>query len=177
MVDDLLIAARIEAGALSFKPSEMDVAEATAAVLAPMLRTGASIQVDVEPANVWADPLRVRQVIRNLVSNAIKHGGPRVGIYGRIERGEFVCSVVDDGAGVPDEIVGQLFERFVHDGRQALLAGSVGLGLNIARSLVLEMNGDLVYERIRGTTWFTFRLPLAPNLQSDARLMEAGTLR
>jgi signal transduction histidine kinase len=174
MVDDLLVAARIEAGALSFKAIEMDVAEAVAAVLAPVLRSGVAIEADVEPVNVWADPLRVRQVVRNLISNAVKHGGPHIAVYGRTERNEFVCSVVDDGPGVPNEIVGQLFERFVHDGRQALLAGSVGLGLNIARSLVLEMRGDLVYERMRGTTWFTFRLPLASNAHIPALALQTG---
>jgi signal transduction histidine kinase len=174
MVDDLLVAARIEAGALSFKAIEMDVAEAVAAVLAPVLRSGVPIEADVEPVNVWADPLRVRQVVRNLISNAVKHGGPHIAVYGRTERNEFVCSVVDDGPGVPNEIVGQLFERFVHDGRQALLAGSVGLGLNIARSLVLEMRGDLVYERMRGTTWFTFRLPLASNAHIPALALRTG---
>jgi two-component system OmpR family sensor kinase len=173
-VDDLLVAARIEAGALSFKAIEMDVAEAVAAVLAPVLRSGVAIEADVEPVNVWADPLRVRQVVRNLISNAVKHGGPHIAVYGRTERNEFVCSVVDDGPGVPNEIVGQLFERFVHDGRQALLAGSVGLGLNIARSLVLEMRGDLVYERMRGTTWFTFRLPLASNAHIPALALQTG---
>ena len=81
--------------------------------------------------------------------------------HARIERDHLVCSIVDNGPGVPNDIAGKLFERFVHDGRRALLAGSVGLGLNIARSLMLEMEGDLVYERIRETTWFTFRLPLA----------------
>jgi signal transduction histidine kinase len=80
--------------------------------------------------------------------------------------------VVDNGPGVPNDIAGKLFERFVHDGRRALLAGSVGLGLNIARSLMLEMNGDLVYERMRGTTWFTFRLPLA-SVDATAKLPAA----
>ena len=81
---------------------------------------------------------------------------------------------------VPNEIAGKLFERFVHDGRRALLAGSVGLGLNIARSLILEMDGDLLYERIRGTTWFTFRLPLDPGQPHDLQspvLAHAGSTR
>ncbi|MGH8958653.1 MAG: sensor histidine kinase [Acidimicrobiia bacterium] len=162
MVEDLLVAARLEAEALTIQPGATDIRHEIDVVVAPWIRAGRTIQMDVPDALVWADPLRLRQVIRNLLSNALKHGGEQVGIWARIEREQLVCSVVDNGLGVSNDIAGKLFERFVHDGRRALLAGSVGLGLNIARSLMLEMEGDLVYERIRGTTWFTFRLPLAP---------------
>lgn len=180
MVEDLLVAARLEAEALTIQPGSTDIRQEIAVVAAPWLRSGHRIKVDVPDVLVWADPLRLRQVVRNLVSNALKHGGDRVGIWARVERGHFVCSVVDDGPGVPNEIAGKLFERFVHDGRRALLAGSVGLGLNIARSLILEMEGDLLYERIRGTTWFTFRLPLAPGQPHDQQspvLAHAGSTR
>jgi signal transduction histidine kinase len=168
MVEDLLIAARLEAEALTIQSGAIDVRHEIGIVVAPWVRAGRNIQVDVPEALVWADPLRLRQVVRNLLSNAVKHGGDHVGVWARIEREQLVCSVVDNGPGVPNDIAGKLFERFVHDGRRALLAGSVGLGLNIARSLMLEMEGDLVYERIRGTTWFTFRLPLAPQTSEAA---------
>jgi signal transduction histidine kinase len=161
MVDDLLAAARLESDAMSIKPQPVDVAVEVRSVVAPWTRSGREVEVAVTDAEVWADPLRLRQVVRNVVSNAVKHGGPRIVVWGRVERDQFVCSVIDDGDGVPDDIAGRLFERFVHDGRHALLAGSVGLGLSIARELILRMDGDLVYERINGTTCFTFRLPLA----------------
>jgi signal transduction histidine kinase len=169
MVEDLLVAARLEAEALTIQSGATDLGREIEVVVAPWLRAGRRIEVDVPEALVWADPLRLRQVIRNLLSNALKHGGDQIGIWARIERNQVVCSVVDNGPGVPNDIAGKLFERFVHDGRRALLAGSVGLGLNIARSLMLEMNGDLVYERMRGTTWFTFRLPLA-SVDATAKL-------
>jgi len=166
MVEDLLVAARLEAEALTIQSGPTDVRQEIESVIAPWIRSGRHIQVQVPTTMVWADPLRLRQVVRNLLSNALKHGGDSVGVWARIEQGQFVCSVVDDGPGVPNDIAGNLFERFVHDGRRALLTGSIGLGLNIARSLMLEMEGDLVYERIRETTWFTFRLPLAPDLST-----------
>jgi signal transduction histidine kinase len=168
MVDDLLVAARLEADALSIKATEVNIGEELDTVLAPWLRTGHNIEVKAPSLTVLADPLRLRQILRNLISNAVRHGGPKVAVWGRADRGELVCSVVDDGVGVPDEIAGRLFDRFVHEGREALLAGSVGLGLNIARSLVLAMGGDLVYERIQNTTWFTFRLPLANRASASA---------
>jgi len=180
MVEDCLMAARLEAGALTMQVGSTDVSQEIGIVVAPFLRSGRNIHVDVPDGRVWADPLRLRQVVRNLLSNALKHGGDRVGIWARVERGEFFCSVVDDGPGVPPDIAEKLFERFVHDGRRALLAGSVGLGLNIARALILEMNGDLVYERIRDTTWFTFRLSLAPGEpegRQSSILAHAGSTR
>lgn len=163
MVDDLLVAARLEAEALTFRPRAIDVASETSTVLAPWIRNGHHIEAEICQTRVWADPLRFRQVLRNLISNALKHGGSHVGVWGRVQRQDFVCSVVDDGPGIPDPIAGRIFDRFVHDGRHALLAGSVGLGLNIARSLVLEMGGELVYERVNSKTWFTFRLPIGPH--------------
>ena len=122
---------------------------------------GSPVEMKATPGNVWVDALRLRQVLRNLVSNAVKHGGPNIGVFGRTTAGSYRVSVVDDGAGVSPEIADRLFDRFVHDGRGALLAGSVGLGLNIARSLSEAMGGSLVYERVGSSTVFTVSLPLA----------------
>lgn len=168
MVEDLLMAARLEAGALTIQRLSAEIAGEVEAVLAPLRRTRHDIPAEIENALIWADPLRFRQVVRNLVSNAIKHGGPVIGIRGRKVRDAYLLSVVDNGPGVPDEIATRLFERFVHDGRRALLTGSVGLGLNIARSLALEMDGDLTYERIGASTVFTVRIPLAEAAPSGA---------
>ena len=171
MVDDLLTAARIESSALSYLPAQLSARTEIEAVIGPWKRQGREFVVDVGNATVWADPLRLRQVLRNLISNAIKHGGPLIGINSWVERGEFVCRVADNGPGVPPHIAGKLFERFVHGGRETLLTGSVGLGLNIARALALDMGGDLVYERIGRVSCFTFRLPLVPAAAEAAELM------
>ena len=161
MVEDLLMAARLEAGELTIERSSVEVADEIAAVVAPFERGGWSVEMQAAPGKAWVDALRLRQVLRNLVSNAVKHGGPNIGMFGRTTTGSYLVSVVDDGAGVSPEIADRLFDRFVHDGRGALLAGSVGLGLNIARSLSEAMGGSLVYERVGSSTVFTVSLPLA----------------
>jgi signal transduction histidine kinase len=161
MVDDLLAAARIESDAITFQPSTIDLQEQLDLVVAPFVRADRTIEVDLARSAVVADPLRLRQVLRNLVSNAVKHGGSTVAVFGRADGDRYVCSVADDGAGVPTEIEARMFERFVHDGRQALLVGSVGLGLGIAKSLLEGMGGTLEYERRGDGTFFTFTLPLA----------------
>ena len=85
----------------------------------------------------WADPNRVRQIIRNLVSNAIKHGGPTVNVYLESDGERAVLTVSDNGEAMEPEVEQRMFDRFVHDGVETLLTGSVGLGLSIARSLAM----------------------------------------
>lgn len=158
MVEDLLTAARLDANVLNFKFEAVSVADELATVTAPMIRSGAQLHIDLPRVMIWADQMRFRQVIRNLVSNAIKHGGEHVKISGRSEGERFLLVVADDGAGVPEEIEGRIFERFVHEGSEPLLTGSVGLGLAIARMLTDEMEGELTYERVAGETRFVLSL-------------------
>ena len=162
MVEDLLMAARLEAGELTIEQMSVQVVEEVESVLAPIRRAGSRVEVDLAPGAVYVDALRFRQILRNLVSNAVKHGGDTIGVFGRTAGARYLVSVIDDGPGVPDTIIDRLFERFVHDGRRALLTGSVGLGLNIARSLADAMGGDLAYERMGATTVFTLAIPLSP---------------
>jgi len=110
---------------------------------------------------VLADPLRLKQVVRNLVSNAIKHGGKRIAVVGRAQGSDFVIAVTDDGDGVPPELEPRLFDRFIHEGSAPLTSGSVGLGLAIAHELVRRMGGDLRYDHSADRTTFSVTLPLA----------------
>jgi signal transduction histidine kinase len=125
------------------------------------VRGGAQVEVDLPTIPVWADPLRARQLLRNLVSNAIRHGGDRVMVTGSVSDDRLSVAVMDDGPGVPDEMVPRLFTRFVHDGEQALTVGSVGLGLAVVRELATAMGGDVGYQRRGSWTIFEFWLPLA----------------
>ena len=161
MLDDLLSVAKVDAGDITIVSERIDPSELITTVMAPFLRTRA-IVVDCEPARIVADSLRVKQVMRNVVSNAISHGGPQVEIWGREEEGQYLISVGDDGFGLPDELLPRLFERFIHDGAAPLTAGSVGLGLSIAHDLMQRMNGSLSYVRAEGITEFVIGLPLAP---------------
>jgi signal transduction histidine kinase len=168
MVEDLLTAARIDSEALTFEPEAVAVLAEIEAVTTPLSRSGPSILVEGRDATIWADRARIRQILRNLFSNALKHGGPTTKVLVETRDHVLVLTVTDDGAGVPDEIADRLFERFVHDGRSALLAGSVGLGLSIARSLAQNMGGDLTYLRTPGWSNFVLTLPLASEEQIAA---------
>ena len=113
----------------------------------------------VEPAVITTDPTRVRQIVRNLVSNAIKHGGPTVWITGALRGRDYLLVVADDGEGIGPEASRDLFEPFAHSGEEAVLSGSVGLGLAVARQLARRLEGDLVYQRTDGWTQFLLHLP------------------
>lgn len=160
MVEDLLTTARLDAGALHFDFDDLSIGEVVSDVVEPLVRAGSAIAWDCEPAFVRGDGLRARQVLRNLLSNARKYGGPNIGIKGRIDGRTYACEVVDDGDGVPDHIVDRVFERFVHRGHPGV-KDSVGLGLAIVHALAQGMGGSVRYERRGGSTVFTVRLPLA----------------
>jgi signal transduction histidine kinase len=160
MVDDLLTAARADDDALSFRREKVDPQAEVEAVVAPMRAVGVDILTKIDPHPINGDRIRLRQVLRNLLSNAQKHGRPPIAVTGRVERLRYVLAITDCGPGVPDELEGRLFQRFVHRGRDPLLTGSVGLGLSIARLLTRRMGGNLFYLRQGNLTTFVVELPL-----------------
>lgn len=162
MVEDLLTAARLDSESLEFTIDAVSILEEVGAVAIPLARAGHEITLPTDDYPVWADRVRLRQILRNLVSNAVKHGGGRVELTFEPRDGLILCHVADAGPGVPDHIEPRMFERFVHDGRTTLLTGSVGLGLAISKSLAEHMRGDVTYERKGKWTVFTVGLPAAP---------------
>ena len=160
MVNDLLTAARLDARALTMQSEEVDLATQVAAVVRPYEHQGHAIDVRVPPVAVRADPLHVRQIIHNLVSNAFRYGGQSIVITADERAGSGLLLVADDGPGVPTDMERAVFRRFVHSGRKSLVAGSVGLGLAICRELADKMGGSIRYQRIDGWTTFVLSLPL-----------------
>jgi signal transduction histidine kinase len=161
MVDDLLTTARLDAGALHYQFENLDAVVEIREVVGPMERSGARIGVFTEPAAVRSDRLRLRQVVRNLLSNARKYGGPNVRVIGQMVSGWYEIRVEDDGDGIPDELRNRLFQRYLHQGDMPLVLGSVGLGLSIVRALTEGMGGAVWYERRDGWTSFVIRVPIS----------------
>ena len=160
MVDDLLVAAKQQTQALEFQMDDVDIVREIREALTPFEHEDHRPEVVAAPGRVRADRFRIRHVVTNLVANAIDHGGPSIVINGMTEDAWYHCSVIDDGPGVPEDMVDRLFTRYVHDGSQPVLAGSVGLGLAVAEMLIRDMGGDIRYERQGQLTVFHFRLPL-----------------
>jgi signal transduction histidine kinase len=161
MIEDLLTAARIDAGQLQVSVERIDLEENVNTVVEPFVRRGHPIATSTPPVAILADPLRLRQILRNLVSNAIRHGGTNIAVLVEAGKDHARITVADDGPGVPAEIVDRLFHRFVNGGKGAVLQGSVGLGLSVARELAIRMGGDISYRRLDGITMFELDVPLA----------------
>jgi signal transduction histidine kinase len=166
MLEDLLTAARVESDALRFMYEYVDLRAETLAATGAMTRSGATVRVMGDVLG-WADPNRVRQIVRNLVSNAIKHGGPTIDVYLESDGDRAVLTVSDNGEVMDPELEQRMFDRFVHDGVETLLTGSVGLGLSIARSLARTMGGDIRFVRAGGWTNFEVSLPRKEGVPID----------
>jgi heavy metal sensor kinase len=171
IVEDLLVLARMDEGALRLTTEPValpGLADDVLATMAPIARER-GVQLVLEQGattTVVADPDRVRQVVRNLVDNALKHA-PRDGhvtVDVRTEGAFGEVSVADDGPGIAAEHLPRVFDRFyrVDDARSREVGGS-GLGLAIVRELV-EAQGGRVWVRSgsRGGAVFGFTLPLVP---------------
>jgi signal transduction histidine kinase len=161
MVEDLLTTARLDAGALRFELENVVTRDEVDDVVRPFDRSGSPIDVDVKPAVVRVDRLRQRQVLRNLISNARKYGGPQIRLEGSRQGQWYVWIIADNGDGVPAELEERLFSRFLHQGYTAAVPGGVGLGLSIVKALAEGMGGTVDYERADGETRFIVRVPLA----------------
>lgn len=161
MVEDLLVAAKATNGELTVRRHDVDMPAAVSSVVDPFAARGATFRVDCEPAFAEADDAHVRHVLRNLIANAVRHGGPNIAVVGRSTDSTYTVSVVDDGDGIDASLSEALFEPFVHDGDAPLVTGSLGMGLSVGRTLAREMGGDLRYTRVEGRTVFSFELGMA----------------
>ena len=161
MVDDLLTTARLDAGALHYVFEDVQIAEEIEIASAGLISNGLNVTTDCAPAVVRADQTRIRQVVRNLLSNPLKYGGPNVHVSGRSAETTYIIAVSDDGDGLAAEVEERLFERFVHADQPVGTVDSVGLGLSIVQALVRGMGGAVSYERSSGETRFIVRMPLA----------------
>jgi len=162
IVEDLLTAAQADSGSLVVSNRPFDLAgEVERAIVGLERRHDGHLHATLSPAVVFADPARVRQIVRNLIGNASKHGGPHIGVAIESTADLVRVTVSDDGPGLAPGDDGRVFEAFQR-GRTGGRAGSVGLGLTISLHLAREMGGDLTYHRDDGTTRFVLSLPAAP---------------
>jgi signal transduction histidine kinase len=164
IVEDLLVAARSDIGVLHVSKVPVDLRANVAQVVEVMTPTSQElIQIGPQRSGLKAigDPVRVRQIIRNLLSNAIRYGGDKIKVDVAAFEDSAMLAVSDNGPGIPPSEQDRVFEAYqiAHDpGSQP---SSVGLGLAVARRLSRLMGGDLTYERTGNISVFELRLPLA----------------
>jgi signal transduction histidine kinase len=171
ILNSLLDLSKIEAGQVELDNHDFDLAAMIATACDPLRvlaeEKGLRFEVRVDPAadGLWSgDALRVRQVLTNLISNAVKftHAGAVTVAIAAASEGLRV-QVTDTGIGIPTAKLETVFEKFSQaDGSTTRRFGGTGLGLAISRHLVSLMGGTLSLESREGQgSTFTFELPLA----------------
>ena len=185
LVEDLLLLARLDDGRpLASEPVDLTRLVADAALDATLIDADRSIVIDAPPAAIVpGDEARLRQVVGNLVANALAYGDPggEIRLHVRRDRGVCVLEVADDGPGMTAGQAAHVFERFyrIDEGRARRQGGS-GLGLSIVQSIVVAHHGSITVDAAPGHG-ATFRvvLPSGPidteDLQATSSSLAAGS--
>ncbi|HEX7202581.1 MAG TPA: HAMP domain-containing sensor histidine kinase [Arthrobacter sp.] len=175
LVEDLLLLARLDEGQ-PLKLSDVDLNQ--------LVVEGVSDEKVMAPEHIWrlelpdepvvvnGDPVQLRQVLMNLLSNARKHTPPGTTVVagvGKTPEGAAVVTVTDDGGGIPPEFVDQVFARFAradaaraatgHREAASAAEGTSGLGLSIVESIAEAHGGRVTVTSQPGRTQFTLQLP------------------
>lgn len=167
MVDDLLVASRLESTGVGIDLAPTPVHGVVESAITPFERAGGQVAREPTTAMALADAARLRHVLVNLLSNAFRHGGAHVGVSVTSDGQQVGIEVWDDGPGVSDDQLVRMFDRFVHQGDEPLLTGSVGLGLAVASRLTDLMGGGLQYQRYNGKSYFVASLPVPTVVEDD----------
>jgi two-component system OmpR family sensor kinase len=168
LVDDLLLLARLDARAAEtpLRPERVDLAELAgdAADAFAAGRPDHPLTSSLAAAPVDADPVRLRQVLDNLLANAAVHTPPGTAVHVSVAASdaEAVVRVTDAGPGIAPADQERIFDRFFRvDDSRTRGNGGTGLGLSVVQSLVTAHGGTVAVESAPGRTAFTVRLPLA----------------
>jgi len=162
LVDDLITLSSMEGGASRARPKAVALGKAINARLEELGVSSARVPVSCPPDLVaWVDPVHLARIIENYVQNALKHGGPPMGIEAIRRDDAIEIRVLDHGPGVPPEFVPRLFGKFAQaDSWGTRGRGGTGLGLSIVRELARLNGGHALYEpNTGGGSCFIVRLP------------------
>jgi len=161
IVEDLLVAARTRGGSLGVSATPVDLAFEVEATLKAL---------GFDPDKVLTSPLylpattgdagRIRQILRNLITNAQRYGGSHIRVVIRVGESIAAVEVRDDGPPLTEEERDEIFSRYYRNRQTPGITASVGLGLTVSQELARLMGGDITYHH-DGEAVFTVRLPVA----------------
>ncbi|MCP3975778.1 MAG: HAMP domain-containing histidine kinase [bacterium] len=160
LIEDLLTVARADIDRLDVASVRVDLLAQACQVVEGLAGKLSDVAVVGDQTLVLADPGRVRQIARNLLTNAARYGGSEVVVRVGRRDGHGMLWVIDDGPGIDDADVGRIFERYESAHERGRVADSVGIGLAVSRTLARLMSGDLAYERRDDRSVFELRLPV-----------------
>jgi len=170
LINEILDLAKIEAGEIDVRIESVvlnEIVDACVTFLKPIAnKRNVELvyqQDDFVGVYVHADKIRLKQIILNLISNAIKYNieGGKVILSAVTENGMCRISIADTGIGIPENMHSRLFQPFERLGADIRIEGT-GIGLTISKQLVEKMDGDIAFESEPGKgTCFTFGIPLS----------------
>ena len=180
IINDVLDYSKIEAGHMTVERIDLDLYsvcdEVRKILRSAISERGLSVILSYDaalPRSIKGDPVRIRQVVLNLASNAVKfteRGAVRIEVA-RLDADQLKISVVDSGIGISEEQLNRMFRRFTQaDSSTTRRYGGTGLGLAISKTLVELMGGTIGVhsEPGRGSTfWFTLPLLAAEPVQGE----------
>jgi two-component system, OmpR family, phosphate regulon sensor histidine kinase PhoR len=171
LTDDLLRLSKMEAGQLALEFKAVDASELllqcldTARFGAEQKKLKIELQYAQKMPPVRGDAARLRDVIQNLLDNAVQYtpAGGRIVVSANTKNGDVVFDVSDNGIGIPQADLGRIFERFYRvDDARSREAGGTGLGLAIAKHIVEAHSGKIwVESRVGEGSSFHFSIPIA----------------
>lgn len=161
LIEDLLVWARGDIGEVQVHPERIDLAEAVSRSMQAI--PGMTLEVEAPDGMVeaYADPARLRQIIRNLTTNAVRYGGDEVTVSVKRIDGQALVEVSDNGPPMNTSDMNRIFEPYTRSEAIMAAPGSIGLGLTVSRSLARLQDGDIVCVREGQHNVFRVSLPLA----------------
>jgi PAS domain S-box-containing protein len=171
LIEELLDLSRIESGRLSLHKEPIAIAKHVREVVEMFRgdqdRKRLAIEIEIPDGlpDALADHDKVHQIFTNLLSNAVKftNEGGRIAVRGRVAGRLLEFSVADNGIGIPDDKLSQVFEKFYQiDSSEKRIYPGTGLGLAIVKMIVIALGGSVQVEsRVGEGSVFSFTLPLA----------------
>jgi signal transduction histidine kinase len=169
IVEDLLAISRLEAGEARLQGSRFDLSNLVVATADQMSLLADDKAIEVvctgeECVEIEGDPARLKQVVVNLLDNAVKYcpEGGHVTLETRRLNGQAVLEITDDGPGIPEAALPRIFDRFVRVNGTRASQGGAGLGLSIVRLICAAHGGTIVIgNQAAGGCRVTVTLPLA----------------
>lgn len=172
LVNNLLDLSRIEVGTLKLTHEKCNIKEIIkSAANGTQLTADNKLSIKIEPKlqDVYADPLRLESILRNLIENSIKYAGEDAHIKVEVNKNgkDIIFHVHDDGPGIPQKEGERIFERFyrVDDSLTRLTSGA-GLGLAICQGLVRAHGGKIWVEKVENGASIAFTIPIKSDRKS-----------
>lgn len=179
LVDDLLDVSRVMRGKIELRLDAINLhdlihqALETAGPLIAARKHELELQLPSQKSQVLADPIRISQVLSNLITNAAKYTevGGTIAVHAAIENETAVVKIADNGIGIAPEQLSGIFDLFVQvDPTTTRSQGGLGIGLTLAKNLI-ELHGGSITASSRGLgqgSEFTLRIPLAKSAEEKS---------